>query len=220
MSWNHFGAAVAVAGLLTGLPIAPGEVGEGGYGRTELSGYGSGLFRAVNGVLVVDSIGVADVSGGHARNTRSYLPENDPVSAYEANIPPTTRSNIISSPNAVDRLFLQSIYDKGNSNNSGTFANASGRPSVSTQTLSSRAPTSRPRPTSTLRAEGCARCGGEVARASASRPKLLVALFSRTFFPKGGSVRPRHQVAGIGRQRDAPLLTASTIQHGWRIPSL
>ena len=48
------------------------------------------------------------------------------MSAYEANIPPTTRSNIISSPNAVDRLFLQSIYDKGNSNNSGTFANASG----------------------------------------------------------------------------------------------
>jgi len=227
MSGKHF---VAVAGLLTGLVIAPGDVEEVSYGRTEISGYGgSDLFGAVNGVLVVDSSEAVDVNGAGARSARSSPPEYNPVSGRYANIRPTTGSNILSDPPVVDPLFLRPTSDKGDSNTSGTVANASAHPSISTPTMrpsvstpavSLRALKPRSRAPSTLRPEGCAQCGGEVAHASAGRAKSLLALLSRIFSGNGGSVRPRHPVTGIGRERDGALLTASTIQHGRRDPSL
>ncbi len=203
---------VALAGLLTGLLIVPGELGPVlGYG-------GSDHFGVVDAVLVVDPTGVADV-GARARNARSYLPENDPVIGYAANIPPKTDNNIFGEPNAVDALFLQKIYAKVDSDNGGTVANASGRPSVLTPAVSSKARMLHSRAKSTLRPEGCAQCG-EVVRATGGRTKTLAALISRAFSGKGGPVRPHHPVAGIGQQREAAFLTASTIPRGWRIPSL
>src|SRR5271165_5102566 len=230
MSREHFGAAVVVAGLLTASPIALGEVEEGSHTRTEISGYGGwDLFRAPIGALVVDSNEVANDDGADAQSTRLSPPENDSVSGNYANIPPTTRSSIISSSPTADPLYLQSTSDKGNSNNIGTFASAPAHPSVATPTGSSGALTSvSPRsppsltwprygrsrgsyPKLTLPPTGCARCVGQVARASAGRAKSFAALFSRNFFRKGGSVLPRHLVSGIVRQGNPPLLAASTI---------
>jgi hypothetical protein len=218
MSRKHFGAAVAIAGLLTASPIALGEVEEGSHLRAEISGYGGLDLDAPIGALVVDSNKVADDNGADARNTRSSPPENDPVSEYYAIIPPTTRSSAISDSPEVDPF--QTTIDKGNSNNIGTFANKSAHPSVSTPTGSSRALTSVSHATSTLPPAGCARCARQVARASAGGAKSFAALFSRNFFRKGGSALPRHLVTGIVRQRDPPLLTASMIQRRWLNPSL
>ena len=199
MSREHFGAAVVVAGLLTASPIALGEVEEGNHARTEISGYGGwDHFRAPVGALVVDSNEVADDNGADAQNTRSSPPENDPVYAI---IPPTTRSSIISDSPAVDPF--QTTFDRGNSNNIGTFANKSAHPSFSTP----RALTSVSHAPSTLLPTGCARCAEQAARASAGRAKSIASLFSWNFFRKGGS-RPRHSMAGIVRQRNPPLLTA------------
>jgi hypothetical protein len=216
MSREHFGAAVVVAGLLTASPIALGEVEEGNHGRTEISGYGGwDQFRAPVGALVVDSNEVADDNGADARNTRSSPPENDPMYAI---IPPATRSSIIISDSpAVDPF--QTTFDTGNSNNIGTFANKSARPSVSTPTGSSRALTSVSHATTTSPPTGCARCVGQVARASAGRAKSFASLFSWNFFRKGG-IQTRHSMTGIVRQRNPPLLTALTIQRGWRDSSL
>jgi hypothetical protein len=215
MSREHFGAAVVVAGLLTASPIALGEVEEGNHGRTEISGYGGwDQFRAPVGALVVDSNEVADDNGADARNTRSSPPENDPVSEYHAIIPPTTRSSVIS-----DLDPFQTTVDEGNFNNIGTFANKSARPSVSTPTGSSRALTSVSHATTTSPPTGCARCVGQVARASAGRAKSFASLFSWNFFRKGG-IQTRHSMTGIVRQRNPPLLTALTIQRGWRDSSL
>jgi len=203
VSRKHFGAAVAVAGLLMASPIALGEVEEGSHARTEISGYGGwDHFRAPIGPLVVDSNEVADDNGADARNTRSSPLENDPVYAI---IPPTTRSSIISDSPAVDPF--QTTFDKGNSNNIGTFANKSAHPSVSTRTGSSRALRSVSHAKSTLPPAGCARCVGQVARASAGRAKSFASLFSWNFFRKGG-FRPRHSMTAIVRQRTPPLLTA------------
>jgi len=211
MSRKHFGAAVAVAGLLMASPIALAEVEEGNHARTEISGYGGwDHFRAPIGALVVDSNEVADDNGADARNTRSSPPENDPVYAI---IPPTTRSTMISDDSpAVDPF--QTTFDRRNSNNIGAFANKSAHPSVSTTTGSSRALRSVSHAlrsvshaTSTLLPTGCARCVGQVARASAGRAKSFASLFSWNFFGKGG-FRPRHSMAGIVRQRTPPLLTA------------
>ena len=217
MSRKHFGAAVAVAGLLTASPIALGEVEEGSHARTEISGGGGwDHFRAPIGPLVVDSNEVADDNGADARNTRSSPSENDLVSGYYAIIPATTRSSIISDSPAVDPS--QTTFDTGNSNKVGAFANKSAHPSVSTTTGSSRALRSVSQATSTLPPAGCARCTGQVAQASAGKAKSFAALFSRNFFRKGGSVL--HLMTRIARQRDPPLLTASTILRGWSNPSL
>jgi hypothetical protein len=215
MSREHFGAAVVVAGVLTASPIALGEVEEGNHARTEISGYGGwDHFRAPAGVLVVDSNGVADDNGAGARNTRSS-PENDPMYAI---IPPTTRSSVISDSPAVDPF--QTTFGTGNSNNIGTFARAPAHPLASTPTGSSAALRSVSYAKSTLPPGGCARCGGQVARASAGRAKSFAALFSRNFFRKGGAVLSRHLVSGIGRQRNPALLAASTVQRSWLNPSL
>jgi hypothetical protein len=206
MSREHFGAAVVVAGLLTASPIALGEVEEGNHGRTEISGYGGwDQFRAPVGALVVDSNEVADDNGADARNTRSSPPENDPMYAI---IPPTTRSSIIISDSpAVDPF--QTTFDTGNSNKIGTFGNKSAHPSVSTPTGSSRTLTSVSHATTTSPPTGCARCVGQVARASAGRAKSFASLFSWNFFRKGG-FRTRHSMTGIARQRTPTLLTALT----------
>ena len=154
-----------------------------------------------------------DANGADARRTmRSFPPGFDPVSGFYPNIPLTSGSTVLSNPPAVDPLFLPSLFDegdsnidKGNSNNSDTLMNAPARPSVSAPTApSSRALTFHSHAPS--RPEGCARCGGEVAHASAGRAKSFAALFSRTFSRKGGSARPRHPVAGVGRERDGALL--------------
>jgi len=202
MSRKHFGAAVAVAGLLMASPIALGEVEEGCHARTEISGYGGwDHFRAPIGALVVDSNEVADDNGADARNTRSSPIENDPVYAI---IPPTTRSTMISDDSpAVDPF--QTTFDRRNSNNIGAFSNKSAHPSVSTTTRSSRALRSVSHATSTL-PPACARCTGRVARASAGRAKSFASLLWN-FFSKGG-FRPRHSMTGIARQRTPPLLTA------------
>jgi hypothetical protein len=216
MSREHFGAAVLVAGVLTASPIALGEVEEGNHARTEISGYGgSDHLRAPVGALVVDSNEVADDNGAAAENMRSSPPENDPMYAI---IPPTTRSSIIRHSPEVDPL--QTTFNTGNSNNIGTFASAPARPLVSTPTGSSRALTSVSYAKSTLPPVGCARCVGQVARASTGRAKSFAALFSSNFFRKGGAVLPRHLVSGIVRQRNPPLLAASTIQRSWLTPSL
>jgi hypothetical protein len=204
MSRKHFGAAVAVAGLLMASPIALGEVEEGSHARTEISDGGWDHFRAPIGALVVDSNEVADDNGADAQNTRSPPLENDPVYAI---IPPTTRSSIISDSPAVDPI--QTTFDTGNSNNIGTFANKSAHRSVSTTTGSSRALRSVSHATSTLPPTGCARCAGKVARASAGRAKSFASLFSWNFFRKGG-FRTRHSMTGIARQRTPALLTALT----------
>jgi hypothetical protein len=214
MLHKHYGAAVAIAGLLTGSPIALGEVEEGSHVRTEVSNYGGWNLDAPKGILIVDCNKVAGDIGADARNTRSSPPENDPVSEYHAIIPPTTRSSVIS-----DLDPFQTTVDDGNFNNIGTFANKSARPSVSTPTGSSRALTSVSHATTTSPPTGCARCVGQVARASAGRAKSFASLFSWNFFRKGG-IQTRHSMTGIVRQRNPPLLTALTIQRGWRDSSL
>jgi hypothetical protein len=218
MSRKHFGAAVAVAGLLTASPIALGETEEGSHARTEMSGCGGwDHFRAPIGALVVDSNEVADDNGADARNTRSLPSEDDLVSGYYAIIPATTRSSIISDSPAVDPF--QTTFDRGNSNSIGAFANKPAHPSVSTTTGSSRMLTLVSHATSTLLPIACARCAGQVARVSAGRAKSFASLFSWNFFHKGG-FRTRHSMTGFGRQRTPPLLTALAIQRGWSNPSL
>jgi hypothetical protein len=212
MSREHFAAAVFVAGLLTASPIALGEVEEGGHARTEISGYGGrDHFRAPVGALVVDSTEGAGDNRADAQNTRSPPLENDPVYAI---IPPTTRNSIISESSMVDPI--QTSFDTGSSNNIGTFANKSAHPSVSTTTGSSRALRSVSHATSTMPPAGCARCTGQVARASAGRAKSFASLFSWNFSRKGG-FRPRHSMTAIVRQRTPPLLTA--LADGFERPS-
>jgi hypothetical protein len=214
MLHEHFGAAAVVASLLTASPIALGEVEEGNHARTEISGYGGGdHFRAPVGALVVDSNEVADGNGADAQNARSSPPENDPIYAI---IPPTTRSSIISDSPGVDPF--QTTFDTGNSNKIETFGNKSAHPSLSTLTKSSRSLTSVSHATSTLLPIACARCAGQVARASTGRAKSFASLFSWNFFRSGS--RPLHSLTGMGRQRTPPLLTASTIQRSWPNPSL
>jgi hypothetical protein len=198
MSREHFGAAVVIAGLLTASPIALGEVEERNHAKTEISGYGGwDHFRAPVRASVVDSNEVADDNGADAGNTRSSPPENDPVYAI---IPPTTRSSIISDSPAMDPF--QTTFDQGNSN-VGTFGNKSAHPSVSTPTGSSRALRPVSHATSTLLPTGCARCAGQVARASAGRAKSFASLFAWNFFRKGG-FRTRHSMTGIQQQRSPP----------------
>jgi hypothetical protein len=200
MSREHFGAAVVVVGLLTASPIAMGEAEEGSHARTEISGY-SGWDHSV-AALIIDSNEVADDNGADTQNTRASPLENDPMYAI---IPPTTRNSIISDSPAVDPF--RTTFDTGNSDNIGTFANKSAHRSVSTITGSSRALRLVSHATSTLPPAGCARCTGQVARASAGRAKSFASLFSWNFSHKGG-FRPRHSMTAIVRQRTPPLLMA------------
>jgi hypothetical protein len=220
MSHKHFGAAIAIAGLLMACPIALGEVEEGSHVRTEFSGYGGwGRFAAPIRVLDADSSEVADGNAGDSRDTHSPPFENEPVNEFNIYIPPTTRSSVISNSPAGDPLYLQSTFE-GNSDNIGTLPGTAARRSISTPPGSSRALTLVSHAKSTLPPAGCVRCVGQIARASAGGTKSLAALFSRNFFRKGGPVQPRRLVSGNVRLRNPPLLTASTIQRSWLTPSL
>jgi len=216
MTRKHIGAAVAVAGLLTGSQIALAEVEDGSRERTEIFVYGGWeLVGAPIGLLVVDSSKVADDNGTDGWNTRMLPAETE----YYANIPTATRSHTIDDSPSVDYLYFKSTFDKGNSNTVRTFAHESARPSISTLTGSSRALKPRRQARSMSPPAGCARCVGEVAQATAGRAKSFAALFS-SFFRKGVSVPPRHPVTGIARQMDAPLLVGSALQRVWRNSSL
>ena len=207
MSFKYFGAAVAVACLLTGFPL---ELAHGVYGLKEISDNGgSDPFGTVSPVLAPDPNEVAKVDGPDAPNTRSSPPAIVPVSGNYANILPVATSNNFSIPPVIDPLLLQTTFDKGNSNNLRPLANASARQPYPTPTRSSRARTLRLH--ATLAPAGCARCVREAARASGSRANLFSALLSKNFFRKSPSVLPRHPVATVGRQRGASLLTASTV---------
>jgi hypothetical protein len=200
MSRKHIGAALAVAGLLTGSRIALADVEEGSPKRTEIIAYdGWELSGAPIWNWVVDADKVADDNLA-APNTISFPSENGPLSEYDVNIPQATRSHTIDNLPAVDPLYFHSNFDKGNSSNIRAFMSESAHP---LRTL-----TPRRHPTSMSPPGGCARCVGEVAPATADRAKLFAALFSSTFFPKGGSVVQRHQVTGTVRERDAPLLVS------------
>jgi hypothetical protein len=181
MSRKHFGAALAVGGLLAGCQIAFAGVEEGSQTKTEIFRYdGWELSGAPILIWVVDSNKVADDNRAAAPNTLSSPSENDPLSEYHLNIPQAIRSNTIDNSLAVDPLYFQSNIGKGNSNNVVTFTSESAHPS--------RTLTPRRHATSMSPPGGCARCVGEVARATAGRAKLFAALFSSNFFRKGGSV--------------------------------
>jgi hypothetical protein len=198
---KHFGAAVAVAGLLTGSRIALADVEEGSPKRTEIIAYdGWELSGAPIWIWIVDANKVVDDNLAAAPNTISFPSENGPLSEYDVNIPQATRSPMIDNLPAVDPLYFHSNFGKGNSNNIRAFASESAHPSGT--------PTSRRRATSISPPGGCARCVGEIAPAAAGRAKLFAALFSSNFFRKGGSVVQRHQVTGTARERDAPLLVS------------
>ena len=78
MSFKYFGAAVAVACLLTGFPL---ELAHGVYGIREISDNGgSDPFGTVSPILVPDPNEVAKVDGPDAPNTRSSPPAIVPVS--------------------------------------------------------------------------------------------------------------------------------------------
>ena len=127
MSFKHFGAAVAVAGLLTGFPIAPVELAQGIYGIKETSDNGGpDPFGAVGSVSVANSKEVTKVNGADAPNTRSPV-ANDLVSGNPVNILPTATTNNFSIPPVIDPLLLQTTFDKGNFNNVRTKAKASAR---------------------------------------------------------------------------------------------
>ena len=201
MSRKHVGLAIVVAGLLTGSQIALAEVEGGSQGKAEILGYdGWELSGAPIWIWVVDSNKVVDDNLAAAPNTLSFPSENGPLSEYDVNIPQATRSHTIDNLPAVDPLYFHSNFDKGNSNNIRAFTSESAHP---LRTL-----TPRRHATSMSPPGGCARCVGEVAPATADRAKLFAALFSSTFFRKGGSVVQRHQVTGTVRERDAPLLVS------------
>jgi hypothetical protein len=180
MSRKHIGAALAVAGLLSGSQIAVAEVEAGSRGKTEIIAYdGWELSGAPILIWVVNSNNGANDNRADTPNTLSFPSENDPLSEYHPNIPQATRSHTIdNSPDALP-LYFQSNLDKGNSNTIRALRSESAHPS---RTLTPR------RAVSTAPPGGCARCVGEVARATAGRANLFAALFSRDFFRKGGSV--------------------------------
>ena len=129
MSFKHFGAAVAVASLLAGFPIAPVELAQGTYGIKGISDFSdSGPFGAVSPVLAADSSQVAKADGADASNTRSSPPANVPESGNQANILPAATSSNYSIPPVIDPLLLQTTFDKGNSNNAPTQTKAPARP--------------------------------------------------------------------------------------------
>jgi hypothetical protein len=197
MSRKHIGAALAVAVLLTGSQIAPAEV----EGKTEIFRYnGWVLSGAPILIWVVESNKVADENRAAAPNILPFPSESDPLSEYDLNIPQATRSHTIDNLPAADPLYFQSNFDRGNSNNIRAFTSESAHPS--------RAPTPRRHATSTSPPPGCARCVGEVARATAGRPKVFAALFSSNVFRKGGTVIQRDPATGTARERDAPLLVS------------
>jgi hypothetical protein len=201
MSRKHIGAALAVAGLLTGSRIALANVEEGSPKRTEIIAYdGWELSGAPIWIWVVDANKVADDNLAAAPNTLLFPSENGPLGEYDVNIPQATRSHTIDSLPAVDPLYFHSNFDKGNSSNIGALTSESAHP---LRTL-----TPRRHATSMSPPGGCARCVGEVAPATAGRAKLFAALFSSNFFRKGGSVVQRHQVTGTAREWDAPLLVS------------
>ena len=178
MSFKYFGAAVAIACLLTGFPL---ELAHGVYGLKEISDNGgSDPFGTVSPVLAPDPNEVAKVDGPDAPNTRSSPPAIVPVSGNYANILPVATSNNFSIPPVIDPLLLQTTFDKGNSNNLRPLANASEGQPYPTPTRSSRARTLRLH--ATLAPAGCARCVREAARASGSRANLFSALLSKNFF--------------------------------------
>ena len=211
MSVKHFGAAVAVAGLLTGFPISPVELARGIYGIKETSDYGGAdPFAAASSVAVANSKEIEKVSGAAVPNTRSSLPANERVNESYANILSIVTSDNYSIPPVIDPLLLQTTFNKGNSNAVRTLPHESARqPDPTPPPRPSRAVTSRSHPTLPL--AGCVRCVRGAARASAGRANLLIALLSKNFSHKSGSVLRRHPVASVGRQRDVPLLTASAV---------
>ncbi len=181
MSRKHIGAALAVAGLLSGSQIALAEVEAGSRGKTEIIAYdGWELSGAPILIWVVNSNNGANDNRADAPNTLSFPSENDPLSEYHLNIPQVTRSHTIDSSPDARSLYFQSNLDKGNSNTIGALRSESAHPS--------RALTPRRRAGSMAPPGGCARCVGEVARATAGRANLFAALFSGDFFRKGGSV--------------------------------
>lgn len=209
MSFKHFGAAVAVASLLAGFPIAPVELAQGTYGIKGISDFSdSGPFGAVSPVLAADSSQVAKADGADAPNTRSSPPANVPESGNQANVLPAATSSNYSIPPVIDPLLLQTTFDKGNSNNAPTQAKAPARP-PDPPVRSARAPTLHSR--ATLPPAGCSRCVREAARPSVGRVNVLSVLLAKNFFHKSASVRPRHPVATVGRQSGVPVLTASTV---------
>ena len=219
MSHKHFGVTITIVGLLAASSIALGEVEEGSYARTEISGQrGWGHFDAPIRALVVDSSEVADVDAAGRRDTSTRSPryENNPGSELDVNIPTTTRSSVLDDSPAEDP-YLQSGFGKGNSDNIGTLPSGGAR---RLSPGSSRAVTLVSHAKPTLPAAGCARCFGQVAAASAGGTKLFKALFSSNFFRKGSPVEPRHLVSGNVRLRNPPLLTVSTIKRSWLNPSL
>ncbi len=210
MSVKHFGAAVAVAGLLTGFPISPVELARGIYGIKETSDYGGAdPFAAASSVAVANSKEIEKVSGAAGPNTRSSQPANEPANENYANILPTVTSDNYSIPPVIDPLLLQTTFGKGNSNAVRTLANESARQPDPTPTRPSRAVRSGSH--ATLPMAGCVRCVRAVARAPAARANVLIALLSKNFSHKSASVLRRHPAASVGRQRDVPLLTASAV---------
>jgi hypothetical protein len=139
MSGKHFGPAVVIAGLLTASPVAMGEVEQGSPARTEISGYGGwGHFAAPIQALIVDSGEVADVNPADSLDTRSLPFENNPMSEFGINIPPTTRSSVISNSPAGDPLSLLSTFDKGDSGDIEPAPSAAAHRSISAPRALSR----------------------------------------------------------------------------------
>lgn len=197
MSRKHIGAALAVAVLLTGPQIALAEV----EGKTEIFRYDQWVLSGAPILIwVVESNKVADDNRAAAPNILSFPSENDPLSEYDLNIPQATISHTIDSSPAADPLYFQSNFGKGNSNTIRAFTSESAHPS--------RTLTPRRHAMSMSPPAGCARCVGEVARATAGRPTVFAALFSSNVFRKGGTFIQRRPVTGTARERDAPLLVS------------
>jgi hypothetical protein len=103
---KHFGAAVAVAGLLTGSQVALADVEEGSPKRTEIIAYdGWELSGAPIWIWIVDANKVVDDNLAAAPNTISFPSENGPLSEYDVNIPQATRSPMIDNLPAVEFPF-------------------------------------------------------------------------------------------------------------------
>ncbi len=224
---KRFGVAVAIAGLVTGLLIAPGEVQDVSYGKTEISGYsGSEPFAAPNRILADDSYASAatQVSDTGARYSSSRPSDNYFTSGTTANIPETIVSKMNYDLPVECYMYLSSAFHQDDYDNKGSLAKANTRTyvpaHVAARAGSSRALALPTRPKSILRPGGCARCAWEVARVSAAQTKSFSAMFSMNFFRKGGSIRQQHLAAGIRGQTEGRLATASTFPRGWRNLSL
>jgi hypothetical protein len=219
LSHKHFGVAVGVAGLFTGLSIAPGEVEDVRDWGTEISGYnGSDLFGAPSWVLAGETYEVAHVVDPGARYVTSSSESEKDSSGNYVDVPSTKGSNSVY--DGRNSLPILAVLDQGNFGSKESLTNAYAHASVSTPAISSRALTRPTHRTAMLPLEGCARCAGQAARAFAGRAKSFSAMFSINLPRKGGSIQQQHPTTGIRRQRQAPLLTASILLRGWRNPSL